>query len=294
MYYCKWKDCDYSTDTRSNAVRHLWKHNGEAPFACRICGQGFRDKRNMCAHVMMHNAHGHTVCPACDKSYESFANLMKHVKNMHGLDKADKWKKEYLKQKSLMEVGVKVKETSKVIKTVKKPVVKVARAAVQLPRTPAPGPDEWQCDFPNCNRVYSGKHNLKRHQFDIHKKLSRPLFKGHLTKCDNVKFFVPKASNSSPRAVVTPSVVKPVPSVQSAKNVVCNHCSKDFYSLSGLHKHKKKFHSIAPVRGQAMTSMSSKAYDKSEFTVFSLPIGEHFTEFFMSWAFLAETPLMHL
>lgn len=272
---------------------------------------------------------GNLLCPECCKRYANYSVLMRHLKSIHGLEKADKYRKQYEKQKNvLIAIDSKQKiisppirdktiakiedipkltkitrlsfqnseipnneiQTSiqtpiqnlnelqtKIVKKSKKSVkklnskqnrinIKAKIASISRRNANTDERKEWKCDYNRCERSYFDKHNLKRHQMEMHKKLSKNLFFNSFRAkgAEKVKYFCSKTTKivESPAKVVeikdNNNVINDnqlnvndiqLDSCISSPNVnqkvfVCNYknCSNSYISISGLYKHKKTKH----------------------------------------------------
>ena len=272
------------------------KHTGETTFNCEHCPQGYRDKRRLTAHLLAHHKNagvykkrgtGDFSCPECSGIYQHFQHLLRHMRRVHSKQKADTYKKLYYSQKygsdSTPVVGrqrspsskrtsignspktrlnsrVKPISPKKFYKNleISKPLIENSIKDVsEVKEGEANESNEWKCDFKACLRSYSSKCNLKRHQMEIHKKLSKPLFYRN-TKIKDAKYFIPKPSEiaddspkkkKKPTENTAPTVPKTAskgqPTEGTAKKAFsCNYksCPNSYYTISGLYKHKKNVH----------------------------------------------------
>ncbi|CAG2168507.1 unnamed protein product, partial [Oppiella nova] len=128
-------------------------------------------------------------------------------------------------------------------------------------------PDKvWNCDYNSCLRSYNSKSNLKRHQMEIHKRLSKALFYKTSRHETNIKYFIPKSAtnetmiahtaNTSAINLNASNSKQKSPPLPGDKTFVCNikNCCNSYQTISGLYKHKKLKHkSKIPFSSMAAT-----------------------------------------
>ncbi len=100
---------------------------------------------------------------------------------------------------------------------------------------------QWKCDYKNCERRYFEKHNLKRHQIVIHKRISKILFYDNLrsgTIYKNSKFFNPPKVHN----IFNDSIVVNTDSNEKVFSCDYKGCTNSYLHKSGLYKHQKSKH----------------------------------------------------
>ena len=253
---------------------------------------------------------GDIVCPKCYNRYREFNNMIRHMKKSHGSKAALSHRKKFNKEKQLIngtnnsiksqlkpktiscDNNISPKTSIKSLKSGNKSKIlsqSVKSIDLSANQTVSEDLSEWKCDFNCCQRSYSSKSNLKRHQWEIHKKLSKALFyqKNRSENYMNVKYFIPKAAKSTvnfksfdeiPKAVtlsdnnnqIDESQTQPITKqIQSTadKKFVCNHrnCLKSFYSYSGLYRHRKNVHKSNKALTKIAVTKGGKTFNKTNF-----------------------------
>ena len=98
-------DCGKTFVDSTRLKHHRWIHTGHVPFACEVCGQGFRHKSHLKNH--MAKAHGEEKGFACDKCERRFlyAYQLRNHSETHKVEVAQ------AEVKDSPEVGVPIMQT---------------------------------------------------------------------------------------------------------------------------------------------------------------------------------------
>ncbi|XP_054158440.1 zinc finger protein 845-like [Oppia nitens] len=216
------------------------------------------------------------VCPECGKSYLRENLLYQHIVKLHGTVKARIFQqslrlqlrydsKESGNNRSGGSGGVKAVITPK--KSLNRSKLKLKAKRGQLSSRKL-ATKQWKCDYYRCQRSYNMKSNLKRHQMEIHKKLSKPLFFNTCRTETLLKYFIPKKTtttaddsddnddddtNNATDVVDnnTSAIIDNKKGGQSAadddnKLFVCHYkgCTNSYHSISGLYRHRRIKHNV--------------------------------------------------
>ena len=65
VYHCN--ECNYTTQHKSDLVKHSRTHSGEKPFRCKLCDQKLKHSRNLNLHLLTHKQ-GSTTCTYLGRS----------------------------------------------------------------------------------------------------------------------------------------------------------------------------------------------------------------------------------
>ncbi|KAH7708405.1 hypothetical protein AAVH_24347 [Aphelenchoides avenae] len=87
LYKCTYEGCSYShvkpSRVKSHMLRHTRRATGEAPFRCKICGQGCVTKGELRKHITVHADSMLFKCKECQYASRTREPLRKHVVKCH-------------------------------------------------------------------------------------------------------------------------------------------------------------------------------------------------------------------
>ncbi|CAG2119896.1 unnamed protein product, partial [Medioppia subpectinata] len=266
-------------------TRHMKKQHGLKKWQkYRQLGQQFLKQTNGPTAAVAKN-NGNILCPDCGKTYLGIKLLLRHITRTHGSDVADKYRlnnglvsrkaaalEPQAVNSALNSVATAIVSANVGNKSRPKLVVKSANKSVKVMsnirkviQKPIPmtrrhlssEEKEWNCDYNLCPRSYNSKYNLKRHQIEIHKRLSKKLFYMTSKNEKTVKYFIPKTGSTAAAAALTVTAVSEPTGAKTAaisgpkstqiasdKAFKCNlkGCLASYQTISGLYRHKKVKH----------------------------------------------------
>ncbi|XP_077496070.1 uncharacterized protein LOC144106973 isoform X2 [Amblyomma americanum] len=76
--------CSYSSNRRSDVVRHERTHTGERLFACQYCNKGFSRQDNLTLHLLTHTGEKPYACWLCGKRFRERVHALRHESVVHG------------------------------------------------------------------------------------------------------------------------------------------------------------------------------------------------------------------
>lgn len=80
-YQCS--QCTYSTNNRSDCIKHLSTHTGVKPFACSHCSYQTGDKSNLVKHKRIHTGEKPYSCNRCPYRTIRSDSLKSHFAHIH-------------------------------------------------------------------------------------------------------------------------------------------------------------------------------------------------------------------
>lgn len=85
---CHWPSCEYETKIIQHLKSHGFKHTGERPFKCNICGNGFSQTSGLKRHQITHSQDKDKLkfeCSSCPKKYTHMHQLKEHLIEKHNV-----------------------------------------------------------------------------------------------------------------------------------------------------------------------------------------------------------------
>ena len=111
--------CSKTLQSASGLATHIRIHNGERPFACRVCGDRFNNKSHLRRHEKR-NSRKRITCPVCSSGFISLWEVKRHLGSAHKLS-GDAIEEAMLKCKRLVVnvdgAGCREKRTSQNLQT---------------------------------------------------------------------------------------------------------------------------------------------------------------------------------
>ena len=83
---CPVQDCQYRSASRARLARHQAAHTQARPWLCPLCGQAFKQAKQLRAHTATHNnktSEDSLSCPHCSSSFTLQRHLKLHIDSVH-------------------------------------------------------------------------------------------------------------------------------------------------------------------------------------------------------------------
>ncbi|RXG68520.1 Zinc finger and BTB domain-containing protein 7A [Armadillidium vulgare] len=76
--------CHYRSTTPFNIKKHIrYRHTGEKPFQCSMCGKFFAENSSLQVHLRIHTGEKPFQCSICFTKFTQNISLKKHLKTHH-------------------------------------------------------------------------------------------------------------------------------------------------------------------------------------------------------------------
>ncbi|XP_040077916.1 histone-lysine N-methyltransferase PRDM9-like isoform X5 [Ixodes scapularis] len=76
--------CPYSSDKKTDLVKHERTHTGERPFECGTCGKAFTRQGHLTTHQRVHTGERPHECAECGQKFARLADLRTHERTHSG------------------------------------------------------------------------------------------------------------------------------------------------------------------------------------------------------------------